>query len=110
YYLLFFSRYTSLYKLYTLSLHDALPIFRKSINHFVHCKWCECIMFFWTIHCHLGNSVIFFINNFFVIANLFPLYCHVCTPLQLLDRKSTRLNSSHVSISYAVFCLKKKKY
>src|SRR5207253_9946928 len=28
----------------------------------------------------------------------------------LLDRKSTRLNSSHVAISYAVFCLKKKKY
>src|SRR5699024_8816564 len=27
----------------------------------------------------------------------------------LIDRKSTRLNSSHVSISYAVFCLKKKK-
>src|SRR5207249_5624763 len=29
--------------------------------------------------------------------------------LKNLDRKSTRLNSSHVSISYAVFCLKKKK-
>src|SRR5438067_5456929 len=29
--------------------------------------------------------------------------------LSSLDRKSTRLNSSHVSISYAVFCLKKKK-
>src|SRR5690625_7843933 len=29
--------------------------------------------------------------------------------LQLPDRKSTRLNSSHVAISYAVFCLKKKK-
>src|SRR5699024_11576578 len=28
--------------------------------------------------------------------------------IQLIDRKSTRLNSSHVSISYAVFCLKKK--
>src|SRR5437868_7916218 len=28
---------------------------------------------------------------------------------RLVDRKSTRLNSSHVSISYAVFCLKKKK-
>src|SRR5690625_6164262 len=28
---------------------------------------------------------------------------------QALDRKSTRLNSSHVAISYAVFCLKKKK-
>src|SRR5437870_9596142 len=27
----------------------------------------------------------------------------------MLDRKSTRLNSSHVAISYAVFCLKKKK-
>src|SRR5699024_11767171 len=30
-------------------------------------------------------------------------------PIIGLDRKSTRLNSSHVSISYAVFCLKKKK-
>src|SRR5690606_41047901 len=29
--------------------------------------------------------------------------------LAILDRKSTRLNSSHVKISYAVFCLKKKK-
>src|SRR5699024_7308464 len=29
-------------------------------------------------------------------------------PLSTRDRKSTRLNSSHVSISYAVFCLKKK--
>src|SRR5699024_11359166 len=29
-------------------------------------------------------------------------------PVDLSDRKSTRLNSSHVSISYAVFCLKKK--
>src|SRR3712207_7909037 len=30
-------------------------------------------------------------------------------PLLALDRKSTRLNSSHANISYAVFCLKKKK-
>src|SRR5690554_7322524 len=30
-------------------------------------------------------------------------------PLAIQDRKSTRLNSSHVRISYAVFCLKKKK-
>src|SRR5690606_40137637 len=29
--------------------------------------------------------------------------------LRLVDRKSTRLNSSHVKISYAVFCLKKKR-
>src|SRR3712207_7372851 len=33
----------------------------------------------------------------------------VARRLQLLDRKSTRLNSSHANISYAVFCLKKKK-
>src|SRR5699024_12025080 len=31
-----------------------------------------------------------------------------CKKVTILDRKSTRLNSSHVSISYAVFCLKKK--
>src|SRR3989442_9231806 len=30
-------------------------------------------------------------------------------PARRIDRKSTRLNSSHVRISYAVFCLKKKK-
>src|SRR5438874_8937504 len=30
-------------------------------------------------------------------------------PTSTIDRKSTRLNSSHVEISYAVFCLKKKK-
>src|SRR5207249_9734251 len=34
---------------------------------------------------------------------------HAQVPLLGRDRKSTRLNSSHVSISYAVFCLKKKK-
>src|SRR5438270_4283008 len=32
------------------------------------------------------------------------------TPVASTDRKSTRLNSSHSQISYAVFCLKKKKY
>src|SRR3712207_8255895 len=33
-----------------------------------------------------------------------------CDLAALEDRKSTRLNSSHANISYAVFCLKKKKY
>src|SRR5687768_18304819 len=37
-----------------------------------------------------------------------PRRCHQSMPLQQ-DRKSTRLNSSHGYISYAVFCLKKKK-
>src|SRR5690554_7507337 len=39
------------------------------------------------------------------LTNSLP-YCCEHSPL---DRKSTRLNSSHVRISYAVFCLKKKK-
>src|SRR5258708_21310430 len=34
----------------------------------------------------------------------FPIFC----PMKMRDRKSTRLNSSHQIISYAVFCLKKK--
>src|SRR5256886_11602825 len=37
------------------------------------------------------------------------LYFHEARELHTLDRKSTRLNSSHSQISYAVFCLKKKK-
>src|SRR3712207_8443519 len=36
-------------------------------------------------------------------------YSESPTPGKALDRKSTRLNSSHANISYAVFCLKKKK-
>src|SRR3712207_8829801 len=39
---------------------------------------------------------------------LLPLVT-LLTGLGLVDRKSTRLNSSHANISYAVFCLKKKK-
>src|SRR5699024_11634944 len=34
---------------------------------------------------------------------------HAGFPSVMIDRKSTRLNSSHVSISYAVFCLKKQR-
>src|SRR5690625_5830674 len=33
---------------------------------------------------------------------------HLCSVISWTDRKSTRLNSSHVAISYAVFCLQKK--
>src|SRR5256885_8763506 len=42
-----------------------------------------------------------------VSADLLPRVAAVVRPHQ--DRKSTRLNSSHLVISYAVFCLKKKK-
>src|SRR5688572_32367503 len=40
-----------------------------------------------------------------VLVELFASWCGACRR----DRKSTRLNSSHSQISYAVFCLKKKK-
>src|SRR5690606_40834859 len=46
------------------------------------------------LRAHLGNFALW-------LSGLFPDY--------ITDRKSTRLNSSHVKISYAVFCLKKKK-
>src|SRR5690625_3330470 len=42
------------------------------------------------------------------VGTLFVVDDHSCL-IGVLDRKSTRLNSSHVAISYAVFCLKKKK-
>src|SRR5256885_12480629 len=38
-----------------------------------------------------------------------PLTASLSSPSTATDRKSTRLNSSHLVISYAVFCLKKKK-
>src|SRR2546430_6649577 len=42
-------------------------------------------------------------------ANIVPLIVECYTRRYHSDRKSTRLNSSHSQISYAVFCLKKKK-
>src|SRR2546427_3250762 len=43
------------------------------------------------------------------ITTLYPIPASAPDPERDLDRKSTRLNSSHSQISYAVFCLKKKK-
>src|SRR5256885_4189219 len=49
-------------------------------------------------------------SQFNVCSLLTPLYSILWRPIELpRDRKSTRLNSSHLVISYAVFCLKKKK-
>src|SRR5437868_13158268 len=76
-------------EIYTLSLHDALPI------------WCGG-MAEWSMAVVLKTTVPETVPG--VRIPLPP-------PSFALDRdrKSTRLNSSHVSISYAVFCLKKKK-
>src|SRR5258705_7030184 len=81
-FLLFFFNDTATTEIYTLSLHDALPISRTSA---------------WPPPCSAAWAMTW---RFFVIPVLIE------TPGQ--DRKSTRLNSSHLGISYAVFCLKKK--
>src|SRR5436853_6577416 len=74
--LFFFFNDTATTEIYTLSLHDALPI----------------------LGLFLGGG-----SNEGLIGMTYEI---VGTPG---DRKSTRLNSSHLGISYAVFCLKKKK-
>src|SRR2546430_7167395 len=73
----FFFNDTATTEIYTLSLHDALPIY--IVAHGV----------------EFGN-----VQRFEIVVRRFDF--------RALDRKSTRLNSSHSQISYAVFCLKKK--
>src|SRR5690348_18425795 len=75
----FFFNDTATTEIYTLSLHDALPISALSYQELL---------------------------EFGRLAEVLG-YDRAVNPLE--DRKSTRLNSSHPSISYAVFCLKKKK-
>src|SRR5689334_24446228 len=82
-------------EIYTLSLHDALPIW----------SWRNC--------CSIKRAWHWWPAK----GSALPVTCG--SPTQhpsngsrkgcAADRKSTRLNSSHSSISYAVFCLKKKK-
>src|SRR5438128_6892950 len=73
----FFFNDTATTEIYTLSLHDALPIWPRRASRTRRC--------FAAPRADRGD------------------------PRRFRDRKSTRLNSSHGSISYAVFCLKKKK-
>src|SRR5437868_11417127 len=79
---------------YTLSLHDALPI---------SCALGE-LRSRWRLR-RDSRSVVKTRCSNSMSASMSP------RPAERTwgDRKSTRLNSSHVSISYAVFCLKKKK-
>src|SRR5215467_15873483 len=74
----FFFNDTATTEIYTLSLHDALPIYDVAAV--------ELDM--------LPDDLVLLAYE--LVGNL-------------VDRKSTRLNSSHLVISYAVFCLKKKK-
>src|SRR2546427_3760938 len=59
---------------------------------------------------HLGDELavnLIFGDGFALDADRYPLR-ETVTEYEIQDRKSTRLNSSHSQISYAVFCLKKK--
>src|SRR5256884_1070971 len=55
-----------------------------------------------------GAASAFFINGTNRAMFRFTMINHLCHDMETVDRKSTRLNSSHGYISYAVFCLKKK--
>src|SRR3712207_8706564 len=89
----FFFNDTATTEIYTLSLHDALPI---SLGDRVQTGVVGC--------CSLDEYEAGVIKKH---ENVRPDKVHDRT--EHLDRKSTRLNSSHANISYAVFCLKKKK-
>src|SRR5690242_21607594 len=80
----FFFNDTATTEIYTLSLHDALPILDVDVVR------------------RVGEEAR-------DLGDLARILRHVRLPPGAGDRKSTRLNSSHMSISYAVFCLKKKK-
>src|SRR5699024_11514207 len=93
--------------LHTLSLHDALPIFYFYEIGSTDLIWNDLFNNF-EGNGYLDNFLFFSITmkeNFNgPVLSHFMFHCFIL----LSDRKSTRLNSSHVSISYAVFCLKKK--
>src|SRR2546429_6485929 len=87
-FIFFFFNDTATTEIYTLSLHDALPIypFRPAM----------------LIALIAGTAIVYLGGT---LLGSSPDYNRLPGP----DRKSTRLNSSHGYISYAVFCLKKKK-
>src|SRR2546426_7431151 len=85
-YFFFFFNDTATTEIYTLSLHDALPI------------WSWSAAFSPRRRNDAGmNSCARLVGGAAQVV------------IWVADRKSTRLNSSHLVISYAVFCLKKKK-
>src|SRR5699024_12209895 len=90
-------------ELYTLSLHDALPI-SPIEEALAFQKYLEMGYKHQEIADKVSKSRSF-VTTRLRLLGLLPNVQKMISE----DRKSTRLNSSHVSISYAVFCLKKKK-
>src|SRR5690349_25052475 len=90
-FLFFFFNDTATTEIYTLPLHDALPIL-EPVQHVNGAR-------------SRGRGA----NTQLARELRVSARRHSCCFFVPQDRKSTRLNSSHVEISYAVFCLKKKK-
>src|SRR5687768_18372170 len=94
----FFFNDTATTEIYTLSLHDALPIFilfvELAISHLSAVPRQDDLVGIDPHRAAAGRSACGVVTRHRFVAR---------------DRKSTRLNSSHGYISYAVFCLKKKK-
>src|SRR5688572_31944301 len=91
--------------IYTLSLHDALPILRH-----------DHVVLQWEGPIEFARGRLEVERALPLLPGALPASSGVVGFIQkrrtaevLQDRKSTRLNSSHSQISYAVFCLKKKK-
>src|SRR3712207_7951092 len=96
-YLVFFFNDTAPTEIYTLSLHDALPIFERRLEQLGEGRR--------NPDRHLRVRAARLEQQHARIRRLTqPVREHAPR-----DRKSTRLNSSHANISYAVFCLKKKQ-
>src|SRR5690606_41644729 len=91
----------------TLSLHDALPISHAGAVDVVS-DFAEQARGKREAGSNLLVRVVHFIESRFARSEVSPCRLRRVFPEDSLDRKSTRLNSSHVKISYAVFCLKKK--
>src|SRR3712207_7442840 len=94
---LFFFNDTATTEIYTLSLHDALPISTFAIASTTIARTVDATMPIRMAPCTRRTTS--------TIVNSRPS----TNTSAGQDRKSTRLNSSHANISYAVFCLKKKK-
>src|SRR2546430_12536675 len=94
----FFFNDTATTEIYTLSLHDALPIYEEIGRAYGALRFCS-----------LQNELRFERRERSRIIRCGIGVRHAATD-GAQDRKSTRLNSSHSQISYAVFCLKKKKH
>src|SRR3712207_8791835 len=94
----FFFNDTATTEIYTLSLHDALPISANLTNYPEYKDFIGGTLESGDPH---AMTISYDKEAFWAIDDISSRWMEE-------DRKSTRLNSSHANISYAVFCLKKK--